>query len=323
MSLKFLLVAAALVVGVSAAVPTGAGPSSFCQRYALALFNASTSTTQGALIEAVVDRALNGATAGGGVLNTVVGILNQPNQIPFFVNFRTNATFVPLRQHLINFFALAFNCKDISPQPVNTANMKNIHLGMTINMAVWNTFVTELVNTLTSFGVPAANPYPAAAATGTGEIVYAGALLGQFLKGANQICNQADCAEASAMYEFWQGTGATGGNAWLALDSSASITIPVGSTVHWNFGGTHNVIETDSAFAVKAGGFTSGAVGTLARSYTRVFSTAGTFYFICAAHPGTMQGTIVVTAAPSAASGLQASFAVAAAAIAAVFALKH
>jgi plastocyanin len=67
----------------------------------------------------------------------------------------------------------------------------------------------------------------------------------------------------------------------------ASVQVPVGTTVTWTWaaGATaHNVSFAD--------GVSSGDRGANA-SYSRTFSTAGTFSYVCTLHGG-MQGTVLV-----------------------------
>ena len=67
----------------------------------------------------------------------------------------------------------------------------------------------------------------------------------------------------------------------------SAITVPVGTTVTWTWSPdaiTHNVTFTD--------GTTSGDKGANA-SYSRQFSTAGTFTYRCTIHAG-MTGTVTV-----------------------------
>jgi plastocyanin len=73
--------------------------------------------------------------------------------------------------------------------------------------------------------------------------------------------------------------------------SPATITVPVGSTVTWQWnssGVTHNVTFQD--------GVTSGNMNT--GSFPRTFDTAGTFPYLCTIHGSLgMTGTVTVTAA--------------------------
>jgi len=268
-------------------------PVSFCERYAIALFGNANAANESALISAVIGRALVGGT-GTGV--TVVGILNQELQKPFFngtapgtsTNYYTNtAAKNQLVAKLENFFSLAMGCRAVTTTAV--ANMNAIHAGMMINQAVYTQFVGEVGNTLVSFGVPNSN-------VATADLTYAVALLNQFGRTAPQaICTAADCAVYSAFAEFFV-FGAPGSFRWFAMDgTTASVSIPTGGTVHWNFAVIHNVVQTDSTYTDLAGGFTSGATNAGISSYTRTFSTAGTYYFVCNPHRATMRATIVVT----------------------------
>ena len=66
-----------------------------------------------------------------------------------------------------------------------------------------------------------------------------------------------------------------------------SLTVPVGTTVKWvnNDGSNHNVVFADQ---VKSGRLRHDA------TYTRTFTTAGTYNYQCAIHGDMMKGTIVV-----------------------------
>ena len=68
--------------------------------------------------------------------------------------------------------------------------------------------------------------------------------------------------------------------------SAPSIVVPVGTTVTWtwNSGGTeHNVTFPDASSGDKSGGAT----------FSRQFSTPGTFSYHCTLHPG-MTGSVLV-----------------------------
>jgi hypothetical protein len=112
----------------------------------------------------------------------------------------------------------------------------------------------------------------------------------------------------------------------LAEDGTNTVTVAPGSNVHWSYGSTHAVVETDASGAVKAGGFSSGAVGAFASYTHNVGTTEGTIYFKCAnaAHP-TMTGTIIVTSGGGgAAAGVTASaFVALGAVVAALIAAKR
>ena len=66
-----------------------------------------------------------------------------------------------------------------------------------------------------------------------------------------------------------------------------SLTVPVGTTVKWvnNDGSNHNVVFADQ---VKSGRLRHDA------TYTRTFTTAGTYNYQCAIHGDMMKGVIVV-----------------------------
>jgi len=305
-------------------------PVSFCERYSAALFTNSSTSTQQLLINSVLNRALFGGV-GGGV--TVVGILNQPLQMPYFngtapgtsTNYYTNTV---ARNSLIaklqNFFCAAMQCRAVTTTQV--ANMNSIHVNMMIGAAVFNQFVSEVGNTLVSFGVPNSN-------LPTADLPYAVALLSQFNKGAPQaICTAADCATYSAFAEFFV-FGAPGSFRWFAADGATpSVSIPVGGTVHWNFATIHNVVQTDSTFTNLAGGWTSGATGLGTSSFLQTFTTAGTYYFVCNPHRATMQASIIVGAAAASSTGgsgsgrtaeISSAVAVVAAAAALVLAIRR
>jgi len=309
-------------------------PVSFCERYSAALFSVSNSTTQTQLITAVLTRALFGGT-GGGITN--VGILNWPLQQAFFngsvpggsgTNYYTNsAALTSLFNKLVNFFSVAMQCRAVATTAV--ANMNVIHGAFNIRNAVWTQFVNEVVQTLLEYGVP--NPTPAY----NSDITYAGALLGQFLRGSPQaICTAADCAAWSPFAEFFVFQDATTSFRWFNSAGWPNITIASGGTVHWNFNTHHNVAQTDSTYLnVVSGGFGSGSVRTSTGTFTMTFNTAGTFYFICQAHPTTMRAWVTVTGSSSASSStgssspasssFPVSLAVVVASIASVLALRR
>ncbi|MGQ0697430.1 MAG: cupredoxin domain-containing protein [Panacagrimonas sp.] len=66
-----------------------------------------------------------------------------------------------------------------------------------------------------------------------------------------------------------------------------TLTVPVGTTVKWvnNDGSNHNVVFAD---ATKSGRLRHDA------TYTRTFTTAGTYDYQCAIHGDVMKGKIVV-----------------------------
>jgi len=318
-----------LVLSLSAAfAPTQAvftfDATSFCERYSAALYAVSNSTTQERLITAVIDRALNGAAGTTPLIN---GILNYPLQMAIFngsrnggTNYYTNSVaYQSLRGKLVNFFATAMLCRAMTLTP--TSQLGPIHSPFNIDKPTWDQFINEVANTLFSFGVPSTTTEPS-------ETNYVLALMAQFLKGstANSICTAATCLSATGYAEFTTGSDDSAGTGtstkrWLANDGTYQVTIPLNGYIHWNIGTIHNVVQTDSAFAnVVAGGFTSGAPGA-SRTWTKQFTTAGTYYFYCQVHSGVMHGTIVVTQSGSPASSFPASLAVVLAAIVAAVAL--
>lgn len=60
--------------------------------------------------------------------------------------------------------------------------------------------------------------------------------------------------------------------------SNQALKIFVGDTVEWTWTNYHNVIQTDAAGSIKAGGVSSG-VPMLASSFTHTFDTPGTYLF--------------------------------------------
>jgi len=289
----------------------------FCQRYAAALFPVgptvrSTSDGQYQLVAAVIDRALSGGAALG---FTVAGILNTESQKPFFngsrtggVNFYTDtASRLSLRLKLIGFFACALGCRDNCTGltfPAGGLSMGTAHTGMNINKQVWTDFINQVALTLYSFGV-GNNTTP------TDETPYILANMGQFLRGApsssvgGPICTAADCDPYTPFAEFWVGQDdiANPGTLvlrWLNNAGGYTASIAVGGNIHWNLSPAHTVTETDSAYAIKSGGFVSGTTNTGISTYTRAFPTMGTYYFFCSvtSHQATMRGTIYVGTSP-------------------------
>jgi len=82
---------------------------------------------------------------------------------------------------------------------------------------------------------------------------------------------------------------------WNFSPSPTTVNISANETVTWNgVFATHPLRQaTDNTFTV-AGSTLIANTGT---SVTRSFSTPGTFYFVCEAHPTLMRTTVVVTAA--------------------------
>ena len=69
----------------------------------------------------------------------------------------------------------------------------------------------------------------------------------------------------------------------------ASVTVPVGTRVTWT---NRDDIPHTVTDAAKPGGEKSAPLDT-GNSYSRTFTTAGTFGYFCSLHPH-MQGTVVV-----------------------------
>lgn len=82
---------------------------------------------------------------------------------------------------------------------------------------------------------------------------------------------------------------------WNFSPSPTTVNISANETVTWNGAfATHPLRQaTDNTFTV-AGSTLIANAGT---SNTRTFSTPGTYYFMCEAHPTLMRTTVVVTAA--------------------------
>jgi plastocyanin len=78
-----------------------------------------------------------------------------------------------------------------------------------------------------------------------------------------------------------------------------TLTITAGTTVEWTIGAGHNVVQTDGegSCTPEADGFMSGSSpsDTSVRSFSQLFDTPGTYYYMCNPHCGAgMRGTIVV-----------------------------
>jgi plastocyanin len=324
---KVALVLLLAAAGAHAGTPYSVTPGiTFCQRYSVAVFGGSPScANETALIAAVVSRATGGGS-GNGV--TVTGILNLPSQMAYFngthgdpTNFYNNtAAATALVGKLNTFFQWAMECSECSP--TYTDNIGQIHAQLNIEQGAYSDFIGQLVATMNSFGVTSA------------DVTYAAALLGIFGRNAAtptlQICSAANCNAATGFAEFSSGLGSDGSTyAWVqtapgtpAGTTSTTVNVAVGSNVHWNIGGIHNVVQTDSTFTTLAGGWTSGGIGATP-TFTQNFPTAGTYYFKCAAH-ASMTGTIVVGGTtPSSASSVVASVGVVLAAVAAAVAAKR
>jgi len=322
----------ALVVGTHAAVTYNG--VSFCERYTAAVFTVSNSTTQQTLIQNVVYAvALGGQNVPAGFLKlgTAVGVF--ASETPFFNgSFPGPLTYVPLSvpanaantgvlvTKLTQFFANALNCRAYVAtfSPYTPANMKSVHATLPINAGIWADFVgTNLVGVLTAAGVSAT------------DLTYAGNLMAQFQLGsAAQICNQVGCPTATGFGEFTSGLDANGALAWLTNDATPVnyVAVAASSNIHWNVGGVHCVVQTDSSGNVLSGGFASGAIGAVSSFNWAVPATptATTYYFKCC-NPGhtTMTGQIRVGTTGSGAAGVTASTGVVVAAIAAGFALSR
>lgn len=68
------------------------------------------------------------------------------------------------------------------------------------------------------------------------------------------------------------------------------VTIQVGDTVEWaNTAGFHNVVSQTGPDT-----FSSGAASSAMWVYSKTFTVAGTYTYICEIHPASMQGTITV-----------------------------
>jgi plastocyanin len=326
---KVALVLLLAAAGAQAGTPYTPGTGiTFCQRYTAALFTTATCANEQALIAAVVSRATGGSN--GTAYNNIVvtGILNTPSQIAYFngthgdqTNFYTNtAAATTLVGKLNTFFQWALECNECNPtytDPIGT-----IHAQLSIEQGAYSDFIGQLVATMNSFGVAAA------------DVTYAAALLGIFGRNAAtptlQICSAANCNAATGFAEFSSGVGSDGSTyAWVqtapgtaAGTSSTTVNVAVGSNVHWNIGAIHNVVQTDSTFTTLAGGWTSGGIGATG-TFTQNFPTAGTYYFKCGAH-AYMTGTIVVGGTtPSSASSVVASVGVVLAAVAAAVVAKR
>lgn len=77
---------------------------------------------------------------------------------------------------------------------------------------------------------------------------------------------------------------------WGFSPTPASVAISVGNTVTWSGSlSSHPLMSTNASFAQS--GTPLASVGT---SYTQLFNTAGTYYFVCANH-GVMRTTVTVS----------------------------
>jgi hypothetical protein len=294
-------------------------PVSFCER-----FGGTTAAGQTALIQNVVTRAAAGSTTS---TPAVLGLFNSPMNrkffngsiagIPDYINVPANTN--ALVTKLTAFFGWAMNCRAAYPTAPTGPTMTAAHSTMSIDKVVWDDFVTQVVNSMLSYNVPAG-------AGATSDITYAAGLLGQFKKGANTgmlICNQPNCDAASGFAEFTSGT-IDGSFAWLAQDGTNTVSVPKGSNVHWNIGSIHNVVQSDANWEPMATPtFTSGNVAAT-QTYTWNVGTAdATYYFVCMPHKTLMRGKIIVgSGGLSGAASLSASVAVVLSAIAAAVALR-
>eukprot|EP01136_Pigoraptor_vietnamica_P011320 Opistho-1_new@50064 len=89
--------------------------------------------------------------------------------------------------------------------------------------------------------------------------------------------------------------------------SPSSVTINVGDTVVWTWGGNnHNVVQVGSSGSCTAlsGGFASSLLNTGA-TYNHTFTTAGTFFYVCTPHCSLgQQAQIIVKAASTTAAAV-------------------
>jgi len=79
-------------------------------------------------------------------------------------------------------------------------------------------------------------------------------------------------------------------------------TVQVGDSVEWKFvEGSHNATECGDTWSkgnsCDGAEWKSAIVVPPPGTFSRVFDSAGTFYYRCTLHPDTMRGTVVVTAA--------------------------
>lgn len=75
--------------------------------------------------------------------------------------------------------------------------------------------------------------------------------------------------------------------------SPANVTVPAGTTVHWNFVvGVHS--STSGACCTPDGTWDSGILGSGA-TFDRAFSTPGVYPYFCQVHGAAMTGTITVS----------------------------
>jgi plastocyanin len=101
----------------------------------------------------------------------------------------------------------------------------------------------------------------------------------------------AGAAEQSADAEIRTTTA----NTWEPADVSVS----TGETVTWNFDGStvvhnmHGVDGPDANWPATDSGFKNSG------QFSYTFNTAGTYTFVCQAHPATMKGSVTVTGAPA------------------------
>ena len=100
-------------------------------------------------------------------------------------------------------------------------------------------------------------------------------------------CSGSDSSTGPSTGGNGASTVSVGPNGTLSF-SPAAITVPLNTTVTWNWssgGVVHNVTFQD--------GTTSGNKSS--GSFQRTFATAGTFSYLCTIHGAAMSGTVTVT----------------------------
>ena len=334
---------------------------SFCDKYTTAVFSTNTAGNQLSLLRAVMDRATGFVQANQTQFPNTAGVFYTALNRPFFTgtygsgghaNY-TNAALNlyianpvdgsgGLREGLVKFFGFLLGCNlymdsltpPYTPPIGGTSNLKTIHAGMNLNIAIFNEFFGQVANTLASFGVDVATTGP------KNEQAYLVAMFNVLkLEGplvdpaaGLQVCNQQDCGPALD-FNVYQHTPSP--FSWFSqlAPPQKNITLTVDRSVAWRYSATiHNVEETDATYTVSTPtpfGFRSGPSPdspTGAQVYTQMFdgTKLGMHYFVCAAHgqgTGTMRGSINVII-PSSAGALAASVAVLFAAIAASLSLS-
>jgi len=303
------------IAAVTLALIAASGVSAqntFCERYTGALFgNATSPSLQLALVNAVVTRAFVGEVMGGGTpaaLNPVTGLYYQSNTASYFngtlypfINYLStseSSTLGTLVAHLNQFFMLALGCRaGAAADPWAPVSLFSVHVKMGINAVTETSFVTQVAESLFSFGVPHGT------GAATDDITYVADLMSQFNRYANsnafEICGAPSCPLAMAMAEI----DTTASHAFSVLvgtgAGTTTLSINVNDYVHFNLGSTDGFVQTSSATSTVAtpGGLSS---GTGIRSYVQQFTTAGTYYFYNAA--ATSNHLTVNVATPSASS---------------------